>query len=115
MRTIKFFLCVVSACVLVVSAQAQNVLSKKMYKSYRGLVMAGYQGWHNAMGDGANRGWYHYRLILQPSSLMTGRWLVSIPTTTIPRWILISAGCRNMDWMVYSCSDSSPRYAIRVV
>lgn len=60
MRTIKFFLCVVSACVLVVSAQAQNVLSKKMYKSYRGLVMAGYQGWHNAQGDGANRGWYHY-------------------------------------------------------
>lgn len=60
MKTFKFFLCLVGACVLVMSAQAQTVLSKKMYKSYRGLVMAGYQGWHNAQGDGANRGWYHY-------------------------------------------------------
>lgn len=23
--------------------------------------MAGYQGWHNASNDGANRGWYHYK------------------------------------------------------
>ena len=30
------------------------------YNSYRGLVMAGYQGWHSAEGDGANRGWHHY-------------------------------------------------------
>lgn len=30
------------------------------YNSYRGLVMAGYQGWHNAEGDGAGRGWHHY-------------------------------------------------------
>ena len=31
------------------------------YNSYEGLVMAGYQGWFNAEGDGANRGFYHYR------------------------------------------------------
>lgn len=30
------------------------------YKSYNGLVMAGYQGWYTAEGDGADRGWYHY-------------------------------------------------------
>ena len=31
-----------------------------IYTSYYGLVMAGYQGWFNAAGDGANRGWHHY-------------------------------------------------------
>jgi len=30
------------------------------FKSYKGLVMAGYQGWFNARGDGGNRGWNHY-------------------------------------------------------
>src|SRR6188472_2712448 len=31
------------------------------YKSYKGLVMAGYQGWFAAEGDGSQRGWYHYQ------------------------------------------------------
>ncbi|MBE9661706.1 glycoside hydrolase family 71/99-like protein [Mucilaginibacter myungsuensis] len=30
------------------------------FKNYKGLVMAGYQGWFNAQGDGGNRGWNHY-------------------------------------------------------
>ena len=30
------------------------------YMSYKGLVMVGYQGWFNAEGDGADRGWFHY-------------------------------------------------------
>lgn len=33
----------------------------KEYNSYKGLVMAGYQGWFNTPDDGANRGWYHYK------------------------------------------------------
>jgi hypothetical protein len=31
-----------------------------LYTSYNGLVMAGYQGWFTAEGDGAERGWHHY-------------------------------------------------------
>lgn len=34
---------------------------KSEYMSYEGLVMAGYQGWFNAPGDGADRWWNHYR------------------------------------------------------
>ena len=35
--------------------------SKEFAGSYKGLVMAGYQAWFNAEGDGADRGWYHYQ------------------------------------------------------
>ena len=31
-----------------------------LFESYRGLLMAGYQGWFNAPDDGAGRGWNHY-------------------------------------------------------
>lgn len=30
------------------------------YKSYDGIVMAGYQGWFTTEDDGAERGWHHY-------------------------------------------------------
>lgn len=30
------------------------------FDSYKGLVMAGYQGWFNTPGDGADRNWHHY-------------------------------------------------------
>ena len=33
-----------------------------MYTSYKGLVMAGYQGWFKAEGDQLNKGWGHYGL-----------------------------------------------------
>ncbi len=34
--------------------------TKSKFMSYKGLIMAGYQGWFNCEGDGANRGWTHY-------------------------------------------------------
>ncbi|MDR1556587.1 MAG: family 43 glycosylhydrolase [Tannerellaceae bacterium] len=33
----------------------------KKYDSYKGLVMAGYQGWFSCPGDGSDRGWYRFR------------------------------------------------------
>jgi len=31
-----------------------------LFTTYKGLVMAGYQGWFTAEGDGSERGWHHY-------------------------------------------------------
>ena len=46
------------------------------YDSYKGLVMAGYQGWFSAPGDGADRGWYHYtgRDGFKPGSASIDMW-----------------------------------------
>jgi len=33
---------------------------EKRYDSYKGLAMAGYQGWFSCPDDGSERGWYHY-------------------------------------------------------
>jgi glycoprotein endo-alpha-1,2-mannosidase len=42
-----------------ISAQTKHA-SKSKFMTYKGLVMAGYQGWFNCEGDGADRGWTHY-------------------------------------------------------
>ncbi len=43
----------------VVHAQVKHGKTSR-FTSYKGLVMAGYQGWFNAKGDGGDRGWNHY-------------------------------------------------------
>ena len=47
-------------CVSLVSGSVAG-FAQQQYDSYKGLVMAGYQGWFNAPDDGADRGWYHYK------------------------------------------------------
>lgn len=45
---------------LLMSIALPAMADGKHYDSYKGLVMAGYQGWFNAPDDGAGRGWHHY-------------------------------------------------------
>ena len=44
---------------MVIYAQKKHA-SQSKFMTYKGLVMAGYQGWFNCEGDGADRGWTHY-------------------------------------------------------
>ena len=49
---------VLSFLFFIVSASAQSKHAKSSnFTSYKGLVMAGYQGWFRAPEDEANKGW----------------------------------------------------------
>jgi len=54
-----FFTLFVTVVGISLQAQSRHASDSK-YMSYKGLVMAGYQGWFNCEGDGADRGWTHY-------------------------------------------------------
>ena len=58
------------------TAQRAQTETSKKYMSYQGLVMVGYQGWFNAEGDGAGRGWNHYALggRFEPGSCKIDYW-----------------------------------------
>ena len=67
------------ATLLLLAAVVHNLwaqASGKSYDSYRGLVMAGYQGWFSTPGDGGNRGWYHYQRkgVFKPGSAGVEMW-----------------------------------------
>lgn len=54
-RSVLMLLLVVSGSLLAATYHGSST-----YNTYRGLVMAGYQGWFDTPDDGAGRGWYHY-------------------------------------------------------
>lgn len=59
------------------SAQSQLKHSKRSaFMNYKGLVMAGYQGWHDTPDDGAGRGWGHYlqRGVFGPGNIKIDLW-----------------------------------------
>jgi hypothetical protein len=59
--TIKNTLFLLILLALALPADAQNKHTKSTnYPSYKGLVMAGYQGWFRAPGDGSGSKWGHY-------------------------------------------------------
>jgi hypothetical protein len=58
MKNLKLVLLFVSFCMTAQWAIAQTTV--KRYDSYKGLAMAGYQGWFSCPDDGSDRGWYHY-------------------------------------------------------
>lgn len=59
MKPIYFL--IISLLFIGATVSAQNKHSKiTRYPSYKGLVMAGYQGWFRAEGDGTNSGFSHY-------------------------------------------------------
>ena len=56
---VTIILVLILSIAFAVNAQSKHTKTTK-YTSYKGLVMAGYQGWFRAEGDGAKRGFAHY-------------------------------------------------------
>ena len=46
--------------IILLSFLCVAIYAQKKYNSYKGLAMAGYQGWFSCPDDGSDRGWYHY-------------------------------------------------------
>ncbi|MDE6854914.1 MAG: xylosidase [Muribaculaceae bacterium] len=63
-------------CGLLLAGCTSKRIAVSTFDSYRGLVMAGYQGWFNAEGDSENRGFYHYtgRNGFRPGSATVDMW-----------------------------------------
>ncbi|MFR9524295.1 MAG: glycoside hydrolase family 71/99-like protein [Rikenellaceae bacterium] len=76
-RLINILLIAAIAIVSITTASAKSPYAKKSnFPSYKGLVMAGYQGWFNAEGDGGERGWNHYRngKLFEPGACTIDAW-----------------------------------------
>lgn len=86
--------------------------TRSVYKTYDGLVMAGYQGWFTAEGDAAGRGWHHYEKggQFKPGNTNVDFWPdVTEYTTTYPTQFVYPAGHAKAGQFahVYSPMDQS--------
>ena len=77
-------------------------LPVKKYDSYKGLVMAGYQGWFSCPGDSSGRGWYHY---CGPGGLFQPG------TCTIDMWPDVSEYDRTYK-TAFTFADGTPAYVM---
>jgi len=75
MKHTNLIKCLLIGIILCISPVMKSQNGKK-YDSYKGLMMAGYQGWFSAPDDGADRGWYHYTGIngFRPGSCKIDMW-----------------------------------------
>src|SRR6186713_2760010 len=69
----KYMVFLVGMLLSVASVRSQQHFA---FPSYKGLVMAGYQGWFNTPGDSSGRGWHHYqrRGVFGPGSCEIDCW-----------------------------------------
>ncbi|MCM1036330.1 MAG: glycoside hydrolase family 71/99-like protein [Bacteroides sp.] len=93
-----------SACSV---TKSTSLRAPARYDSYKTLVMAGYQGWFNAEGDGSGRGFYHYSGHdgFKPGSASVDMWPdVAEYAKTYPTSFAMPDGS---DARVFSSGDSS--------
>lgn len=78
--------------------------SATKFDSYKGLVMAGYQGWFNTPDDGAGRGWFHYQKnqVFEPGSCKIDMWPdMTEYTTKYPTPFTLANGQRACTFSSY--------------
>ena len=56
----KPLLFLLTSLICIIAEAQRKHSATSQFTSYKGLIMAGYQGWHSTPDDGGGRGWGHY-------------------------------------------------------